>query len=123
MAEAEAVVRLAWKLEGQMGLGQKGVVYCRLKKQYEQMAEQLGCVFYHSSIRAYMMSMGKSKGKGEGEERAEPALREERLWQWAEGQSSSRWIAATTGLGIGVDIQGIMAVIYIEQPYRLVDFV
>ena len=76
------------------------------------MAEQLGCIYYHSSMRAYAI------GKG-----GKPALYKERLQQWAEGRSSSWWIAVIIELRTGVDIQGIMAVIHIEQPYRLVDFV
>src|SRR4029453_18882599 len=29
---------------------------------------------------------------------------------------------ATTGLGTGIDIEGITAVVHVEQPYGLVDF-
>jgi hypothetical protein len=36
---------------------------------------------------------------------------------------ASRWIVATTGLGTGVDIKGIVAIVHAEQPYGLVDFV
>jgi superfamily II DNA helicase RecQ len=40
-----------------------------------------------------------------------------------EGLGGIRWIVATTGLGTGIDIVGIVAVVYMGQLYGLVDFV
>lgn len=92
----------------QLGSGmtgyQKGVVYCRSQKQCEVMAEEIGCDFHYSGM-------------------SEEDRRRVRI-AWAEGQGHShRWIVATTGLGTGIDIAGIVAVIHMEQPYGLVDFV
>ncbi|KAK4205819.1 hypothetical protein QBC37DRAFT_393824, partial [Rhypophila decipiens] len=42
---------------------------------------------------------------------------------WIEGRHTSRWIAATTGLGTGIAIEGIVGVVHMEKPYGLVDFV
>ena len=100
-----AVVEIAKALEGMMGIGQKGVVYCQSKTKYKQMAAWLGYIYYHSSMGSGSSSSSSSKGG---------MRREEALWAWAEGSSSSgsRWIAAITGLGTGVDIQGIVAVVH-----------
>ncbi|KAK2675261.1 P-loop containing nucleoside triphosphate hydrolase [Fusarium oxysporum f. sp. vasinfectum] len=45
------------------------------------------------------------------------------LQDWVDGQDGQRWIAATTGLGTGVDIKGIIGVIHTGLPFGLVDFV
>lgn len=66
------------------------------------MAEELGCGVHHSGMTE--------------------KDRYEARTAWIEGRAS-RWIVATTGLGTGVDIEGIVAVVHIEQPYGLVDFV
>jgi superfamily II DNA helicase RecQ len=44
------------------------------------------------------------------------------LEEWLTGKSS-RWITATTGLGTGIDIPGIVVVVHMEAPWGLVDFV
>lgn len=100
----QEVVRTVVRLENTMRGEHKGVVYCRTKKRCEAVAGKLGCDYYHSGI-------------------AEPGRRAEVLSRWAEGRAESRWIAATTGLGTGVDIPGIVAIVHMEQPYGLVDFV
>ena len=45
------------------------------------------------------------------------------LKKWVDGTGGNRWITATTGLGTGVDIKGIVGVVHMEQPYGIVDFV
>lgn len=89
-----------------LGLGManqhKGVVYCKSKKQCEALAEEMGCDFHHSGM--------------------EDVERREARNSWASGRGS-RWIAATTGLGTGIDIDGIVAIVHVDQPYGLVDFV
>jgi superfamily II DNA helicase RecQ len=72
---------------------QKGVIYCRSKGQCEAMAEEIGCGFYHSGMD-------------------EKDCYEART-AWIEGRIS-RWIVVMTGLGIGIDIEGIIAVVYME---------
>ncbi|TIC90801.1 ATP-dependent DNA helicase tlh1 [Colletotrichum higginsianum] len=98
-----AVLSKVRQTERVMGQGQKGVVYCRSKQKCERLAAEIGCSFYHGSVSA------------DG--------REEALEAWSSGRSPSRWMAATTGLGSGVDIQSIVAVFHAEAPYGLVDFV
>ena len=81
----------------------KGMIYCRSKKASEQLAEKLRCQFYHSGMAEKQ--------------------RQEMLKRWSKGQSDNRWITATTGLGTGVDIEEIVAVMHMEMPWGLVDFV
>ncbi len=100
--EAE-VVRRVVQLSGRMQGDEKGVVYCRSKTKCEALAGQIGCGFYHSGVEA--------------------AVRRATLEGWTRGAEGQRWIVATTGLGTGVDIAGIVAVVHAEQPYGLVDFV
>ena len=100
----DEVVRVVLRLEKQMSGIQKGVVYVRSREGCEALAVKLGCEYYHSGI------------VDESERRAT-------LQRWASGDAANRWIVATTGLGTGVDIPGIVAVVHMEQPYGLVDFV
>ncbi|KAM7209832.1 P-loop containing nucleoside triphosphate hydrolase protein [Rhypophila decipiens] len=69
----------------------------------QAIADEIGCGFHHS---------GMSEKNGH-EARA----------AWIEGRHTSRWIAATTGLGTGIAIEGIVGVVHVEKPYGLVDFV
>ncbi|KAL6883221.1 P-loop containing nucleoside triphosphate hydrolase protein [Trichoderma evansii] len=41
---------------------------------------------------------------------------------WCNGKRGQRWIAAITGLGTGVDIKEVVAIIHMRQPYGIVDF-
>jgi len=100
----EAVEKVVEQLGARMTGDQKGVVYCRTHGEAEMMAERVGCEFYHSSI-------------------AEAARRQEILAGWMEGRGGIRWIVATTGLGTGIDIAGIVAVVHMGSPYGIVDFV
>lgn len=81
---------------------QKGVMYCQSRSQCIAVAEAIGCNFHHSRI-------------GEKE-------RDEARHAWAAGRGS-QWIVATSGLGTGIDIEGIVAVVHMERPWGLVDFV
>ena len=78
------------------------MVYCRSKGRYEALAEALGCAYYHSGVAA--------------------AVRDACFTAWAAGAGPSRWIVATTGLGTGIDVSGLVAVHHAELPYGLVDF-
>jgi len=91
-------------LESRMHDDQKGVIYCRSRTAAEEWAGRLGCSFYHSKLPV--------------EERRT------RLRAWAtQTRGAHRWIVATSGLGTGIDIGGIVAVIHVEAPWGLVDFV
>jgi superfamily II DNA helicase RecQ len=99
--EAKAI-QLIQEFGRTMLRGQKGVVYCRSKAQCEALAEEIGCPFHHSGM---------------------PEEARVAAWAtWASGRGH-RWIVATTGLGTGIDIPGITAVVHVEQPYGLVDFI
>lgn len=92
------------RLEKQMSGTQKGVVYVRSRVSCIALAVKLGCNYYYSGV-------------------VEESQRRAILQRWASGEGENRWIVATTGLGTGVDIPGIVAVVHMEQPYGLVDFV
>lgn len=96
------VVELANQISRTMTNDQKGVIYCRSIGRCKSLAEALGCDAHH--------------GEMEREQQNEARV------SWAEGRSH-RWIVATTGLGTGIDIGGIVAIIHAEQPYGLVDFI
>ncbi|KAL9563895.1 hypothetical protein ACKAV7_011930 [Fusarium commune] len=102
-AVEDHTVEVIKQLDQDMTGCQKGVIYCRSKSQCETIADEIGCGFHHS-------------GMSEQD-------RHEARTTWAEGRNTSRWIAATTGLGTGIDIEGIVAVVHMEKPYGLVDFV
>lgn len=95
---AEVVAEITERMRGQ----EKGVIYCRSRGSCEAIAAEIGCGAHHS-------------GMSEGE-------RMEVRTNWI-SRRGSRWITATSGLGTGVDIQGITAVVHTERPYGLVDFV
>jgi hypothetical protein len=100
----DEVVRVVLRLEKQMSGTQKGVVYVRSRTSCEALAVKLGCMYHHSGI-------------------VDESERHATLQRWARGEGANRWIVATTGLGTGVDIPGIVAVVHMEQPYGLVDFI
>ncbi|KAH6661461.1 hypothetical protein F5X68DRAFT_178705 [Plectosphaerella plurivora] len=97
------VVALVGAMSARMSGDEKGVVYCRSKGQAEEVAEAIGCYAHHSGM--------------------EERVREDVRVRWAEGIAGSRWIAATSGLGTGIDVGGVVAVIHAERPWGLVDFI
>ena len=103
-AVEDSVVEEVRCLDARMSRGQRGVVFCRTTAQCEQVAEKIGCSYHHS---------GKSMIDAQRK-----AARE----RWANGESESRWIVAMTGLGTGIDLRGLVAVIHLEDPYGLVDY-
>lgn len=101
-AVEEGATAVVERMEKSMVGDQKGVVYCRSKMMCEAMAGRVGCGFYHSGM--------------------EEGVRREALQGWVEGKGGQRWMVATTGLGTGVDIEGIVCIVHVEMPYGLVDF-
>ena len=77
--------------------GQKGVIYCRSRKQCEQVAEELECGYYHAGYLD----------------------KEIDLEQWLE---KGGFITATSALGTGVDYKGITFVLHVGMPYGMIDF-
>ncbi|KAH7012767.1 P-loop containing nucleoside triphosphate hydrolase protein [Microdochium trichocladiopsis] len=102
-AVEDEVVKQVIRITGRMTGKQKGVIYSRSKANCTRLAELIRCGYHHSD-----MSLSE---------------RQAVLEDWVEGRSETRWVVATTGLGTGVDIEGIVAIIHAEQPYGLVDFI
>lgn len=101
-AMEDRVVEVVKGLSRTMLCGQKGVVYCHSKNKAKALAGEIGCEYHHS-------------GMDEGDR---TQVRE--VWAGSRGHA---WIVATTGLGTGIDVGGIVAVVHAEQPFGLVDFV
>jgi len=72
-------------------------VYCRSRTGCEQLAEELGCAHYHAG----------------------QVDRGEKLQQWSE---TGGLIVATSALGTGVDIPGIVFVLHVDMPWGMIDF-
>ncbi|EXK77718.1 hypothetical protein FOQG_17586 [Fusarium oxysporum f. sp. raphani 54005] len=102
-AMEDGVMATIKAIEARMSPAQRGVIYCRSIKQCEEMAALVGCKAHHSKLTR--------------DSRASV------LQDWIDGRGGQRWIAATTGLGTGVDIRGIIGVIHVGPPFGLVDFV
>ncbi|KAI9882030.1 MAG: hypothetical protein M1823_006233, partial [Watsoniomyces obsoletus] len=77
--------------------GQKGVVYCRSKRQCEEVAEALECGYYH----------------------AEVLDRGTQLEQWLK---DGGLIVATSALGTGVDFPGVVYILHVGMPWSMIDF-
>ncbi|KAK7941650.1 uncharacterized protein PG986_014037 [Apiospora aurea] len=101
-AVEDEVVRTVIRLQRRWRDDEKGVIYCRTQQACEALADKVGCAFYHSGV--------------------DEATRQARLEAWIQRKADNHWIAATTGLGTGVDVQGIVAVVHAGLPYGLVDF-
>jgi superfamily II DNA helicase RecQ len=131
-AVEDGVVEAVERADARMTGDQKGVVYCRSRAKCEALAERLGCSYYHSGMedgqgqRAATLQRwaegrdGKEgEGEGEGEEQGRGINNNVR----SRPTRRRRWIVATTGLGTGIDIKGIVIVVHMEIPYGLVDFI
>jgi len=76
---------------------EKAVVYCRSKKDCEEMADKLGCGFFYA-------------GHIDGEETLE---------QW---KANGGFIVSTTALSTGLNYEAVKAVIHSGLPYGLIEF-
>ena len=92
----EEAIGLCRRVKKYLGL-RKGVVYSRRRKQCEDLAEELGCAYYHAAA----------------------VDNEERLAAWLE---HGGLIVATSALGTGVDFPGIVFVLHVDVPYGMIDF-
>ncbi|KLP13772.1 Uncharacterized protein LW94_3354 [Fusarium fujikuroi] len=102
-AMEDGVMATMKAIEARMSAAQRGVLYCRSIKQCEEVAALVGCKAHHSKLMR--------------------DTRASALQDWVDGGGGQRWIAATTGLGTGVDIRGIIGVIHVGPPFGLVDFI
>jgi len=75
----------------------KGVVYCRSREQYKEMARLLECAYYYTRL----------------------VNREERLKKWVK---AGGFIVVTSALGTGVDYEGIIFVLHVGLPYGMIDY-
>jgi hypothetical protein len=78
-------------------LKRKAVVYCRSKMQCKTIADALGCGHYYTGVPD----------------------REEQLEAWLK---TDGFIVATTGLGTGIDADGIEFVLHVDVPWGMIDF-
>lgn len=99
----DAVVDEIRRLERAMTGSQKGIVYCRSIAACELLGEAAGCGVHHS--------------------KASEDANQAAFQAWTTGRGGTRWIVATSGLGTGIDIGGITAIVHMQEPYGLVDFV
>ncbi|THW03030.1 hypothetical protein D6D24_10744, partial [Aureobasidium pullulans] len=76
---------------------EKAVIYCRSKKDCEEMAERLGCGLFYA-------------GHVDGEETLE---------QW---KAKGGFIVSTTALSTGLNYEAVKAVIHSGLPYGLIEF-
>jgi len=82
----------------------KIIVYSRSKKRAGLLSEALGCMLYHADV-------ADREGKSE------------RLAEWMKGGEDSRVVVATSALGLGVDVGDTRAVVHMEKPVDLAEFV
>ena len=90
-AVLERAAEVVRTLTAGMVAGQKGVVYCRSRAQCCAVAETLKCGAHHSN-----MTDDEQRTARDG---------------WVDGTAGT-WIAATSGLGTGMDSAGIEAVVH-----------
>lgn len=101
-AVEKSVVQFVRRTLTTMMSHEKCIVYCKSIDDCRAMAEELGCLCHHSAMS--------------------DAARKEAVALWLCGQGN-RVMAATTGLGTGVDIAGIVVVAHSGMPYGLVDYI
>jgi superfamily II DNA helicase RecQ len=79
------------------------MIFVRLCEDAEEVAEKIGCSYYHREISTI-------------------EDKEARLRDWMSGESGSLFLACITAAGAGVDYAYIRWVVHIEDPYGLIDF-
>ena len=80
------------------------LVFTRSKKDSEEVAELLGCDFYHADV-----GDGASEAKGEA------------LTRWMAGERGA-FLVGTSGLGAGLNYLSVRLVVHVDEPYSLVAF-
>ena len=91
---------------GSLVPGEKGVIYCTSHAKCKVLARQLGCHYYHGNPKdsnAHFL-----------------AQREVGFQAWLQGESP--YIIVTVALGTGIDVPGIIHVIYLEALYSIIDY-
>lgn len=95
--EMEALRLCQRQLHQLVQRGERGVVYSLSRDFCASLAAQLGCHHYHAGVHD----------------------RAERLEQWVR---EGGLIVATSALGTGVDIPGIVFILHVDIPFSMIDF-
>jgi superfamily II DNA or RNA helicase len=101
-AVEKAAVQLMRRAQTSLMSHEKCIVYCKSVEDCQQIAEKLGCACHHS--------------------RMSDAHCQEAVARWLSGQGSAA-MAATTGLGTGLDFRGIIVIVHSGIPYGLISFI
>lgn len=80
-----------------LGPGKRGIFYCSSRDGTEEVAQALGCPYYHSMVNKKDVAVKK--------------------WLRDTG-----FMAATRALGTGGDYPRIVYIVYIGVPYGIIDF-
>ena len=100
-AKAELVQAAKRELEENTEGTFRGLVYCRSKKNVEEIASLIGCDAFHASRPM--------------EERKASFAR------WLEGRA--KFIVCSSLLGCGIDVEGVTTVYHFGTPWSILDFV
>ena len=92
---------------GSLVPGEKGVIYCTSHAKYKALAWQLGCHYYHGNPKDSNVHF--------------LAQREVSFQAWLQGESL--YIIIIVVLGTGINIPGIIYIIYLEAPYSIINYI
>jgi superfamily II DNA or RNA helicase len=101
-AVEKATVQFVRRTQSSMMSQEKCIVYCKSIDDCREIAETLACVCHHSQMS--------------------DAHCREVVARWSSGQGSAV-MAATTGLGTGLDFLGIIAIFFMGIPFGLYDYI
>ncbi|KID81130.1 recQ family helicase [Metarhizium guizhouense ARSEF 977] len=101
-AVEKAAVQFIRRTQTSMMSDEKCIVYCKSIDDCREIAEKIGCGCHHSSMSE--------------------AQRREAVARWLSGQGSAA-MAATAGLGTGLNFRGIVVIVHSGIPYGLVSFI
>lgn len=100
-AKKELVGAVKDRLAKQMLDSFRGLVYCRSKKDVDEIAEMIGCNAFHAD-------------RPEEERKAS-------FKDWVDG--GNRFMACSSLMGCGIDVEGVVNVFHFGTPWSLLDFV
>ncbi|KJK87120.1 hypothetical protein H633G_09028 [Metarhizium anisopliae BRIP 53284] len=101
-AVEKAAVQFIRRTQTSMMSDEKCIVYCKSIDDCREIAEKIGCGCHHSSMSE--------------------AQRREAVARWLSGQGGAA-MAATAGLGTGLNFRGIVVIVHSGIPYGLVSFI
>jgi superfamily II DNA helicase RecQ len=95
----EQAATLATKME--LSGSELALFYCRTKDRCHKLANKLGCAVYHAGIEE----------------------RDSILDAWSHGRAATRFLCATSALGVGIDVHAIRYVVHVGLPYGLTELI